>query len=300
MEKTLVKPMDFHCDVCAVVSASGHLLGSKAGAEIDSANCVIRMNIAPTKGYEVDVGTRTSLRFAGFPNLMYGIFKANKIFEREKLPEKLLIWSGNTPQIRSVVKGEAKFLKKNHTGLDMYITTDREMKFHDELFAMETGKNRDSSKSWLSTGWFSIVLALKRCNRVKVYGMVEANHCEKTTARLDIPFHYYSMDNGYECMFYRKHEIGLKEGHRFFTEKYVFKKWARYFNLTFHYPEWDISKDDQRTPFLIKKTQSIPNPRYGVKRGPLPANFGNVREQNVRFPRTIEELRNNRFRPEKV
>lgn len=43
---------------CAVVSSSGQMLGSGLGPEIDSAECVLRMNQAPTMGFEAGVGQR--------------------------------------------------------------------------------------------------------------------------------------------------------------------------------------------------------------------------------------------------
>ena len=45
---------------CAVVGASGNLLGSGYGGEIDRHNIVIRINLAPTLGFEADVGRRTT------------------------------------------------------------------------------------------------------------------------------------------------------------------------------------------------------------------------------------------------
>lgn len=45
---------------CALVSSSGALAGSGLGAKIDSHHLVMRLNNAPTKGFEKDVG---ALRF---------------------------------------------------------------------------------------------------------------------------------------------------------------------------------------------------------------------------------------------
>lgn len=47
---------------CGVVSSAGSLLHSKLGDKIDQDDFVIRFNAAPTKEYEVDVGSKTSLR----------------------------------------------------------------------------------------------------------------------------------------------------------------------------------------------------------------------------------------------
>lgn len=57
------------CSQCALVSSSGHLVNTSAGAEIDSYPCVLRMNSAPVRGYENDVGRRTTIRIMGHVNL---------------------------------------------------------------------------------------------------------------------------------------------------------------------------------------------------------------------------------------
>ena len=46
----------------AIVGPSANLIGSKFGEIIDSHDEVIRFNRSPTKGYSIDVGTKTTLR----------------------------------------------------------------------------------------------------------------------------------------------------------------------------------------------------------------------------------------------
>jgi len=55
----------FH-DSCAVVGSSSGLLHGNAGMYIDSHSITLRGSIAVTKGYESDVGTRTTARFGAF------------------------------------------------------------------------------------------------------------------------------------------------------------------------------------------------------------------------------------------
>uniref|UniRef100_A0A3B4EWS2 alpha-N-acetylgalactosaminide alpha-2,6-sialyltransferase n=1 Tax=Pundamilia nyererei TaxID=303518 RepID=A0A3B4EWS2_9CICH len=57
----LPKPGADGCIHCAVVGTAGILNGSKVGAEIDAHDYVFRMNGAVIKGYEEDVGNRTSV-----------------------------------------------------------------------------------------------------------------------------------------------------------------------------------------------------------------------------------------------
>ncbi|KAK3280933.1 glycosyltransferase 29 protein [Cymbomonas tetramitiformis] len=50
-----------HYKRCAVVGNSGHLLGSRQGELIDAHDAVIRINYAPTEGFEHDVGSKTTM-----------------------------------------------------------------------------------------------------------------------------------------------------------------------------------------------------------------------------------------------
>ncbi|XP_078576845.1 uncharacterized protein LOC144862333 [Branchiostoma floridae x Branchiostoma japonicum] len=50
-----------HYNACAVVGNSGVLLGSRCGAEIDSKDYVIRIDLPVLRGFEKDVGGRTNM-----------------------------------------------------------------------------------------------------------------------------------------------------------------------------------------------------------------------------------------------
>lgn len=56
---------------CALVANGGILKGLGLGEEIDSHSVVMRINEAPTKGYERDVGQRTTMRLATFEHSLF-------------------------------------------------------------------------------------------------------------------------------------------------------------------------------------------------------------------------------------
>lgn len=67
------KPFELtlNCSSCALVSSSGMLLGNNAGSQIDSADCVFRLNWAPTLGFEEDVGSKTTVRVFSVSGLRF-------------------------------------------------------------------------------------------------------------------------------------------------------------------------------------------------------------------------------------
>ncbi|CAG0881684.1 unnamed protein product [Cyprideis torosa] len=56
------KLQDYRHKSCVAVSNSGKLMGSKLGTFIDSHDVVLRFNHAPTRGFERDVGSKTTYR----------------------------------------------------------------------------------------------------------------------------------------------------------------------------------------------------------------------------------------------
>ena len=82
--------MQLSCSKCAIISSSGHLINASAGAEIDSTPCIFRMNNAPVKGFEKDVGSRTTVRSIGHVNLIKS-FKTHKKSRHDMLRDNRLV-----------------------------------------------------------------------------------------------------------------------------------------------------------------------------------------------------------------
>ncbi|KAM7317789.1 hypothetical protein ACRRTK_022526 [Alexandromys fortis] len=95
------------------------------------------------------------------------------------------------------------------------------------------------SGSYLSTGWFTFILAMDACYSIHVYGMINDTYC-KTEGYRKVPYHYYEQGKD-ECNEYLLHEHAPHGGHRFITEKRVFAKWAEKHRIIFTHPNWTVS-----------------------------------------------------------
>ncbi|NXX11080.1 SIA7E sialyltransferase, partial [Podargus strigoides] len=235
-----LQPLKMHCKSCALVTSSGHLLGSKQGDRIDEAECVIRMNDAPTRGYGKDVGNKTSLRVIAHSSIQRILRNRNELLNMSH--GAVFIFWGPSSYMRRDGKGlvynNLQLMNQILPQLKAYMISRHKMLQFDDLFKRETGKDRKISNTWLSTGWFTMTIALELCDRINVYGMVPPDFCRDPN-HLSVPYHYYEPLGPDECTMYISHERGRKGSHhRFITEKRVFENWARTFNIHFFQPDW--------------------------------------------------------------
>lgn len=160
-----MQELSMQCDSCAVVSSSGQLVNSSAGKFIDSYPCVIRMNSAPTSGFEKDVGSRTTARVMGHVNLK----KINSSLEEQ---EEIFINSTTRtskmiiPWLFGVKSNKRRdkyyLIAKNFSEVfpstEFYILSSRKMMEAESIFQAETGISRYSRQNCFSRtirgNWF--------------------------------------------------------------------------------------------------------------------------------------------------
>ncbi|XP_045908906.1 alpha-N-acetylgalactosaminide alpha-2,6-sialyltransferase 5 isoform X2 [Micropterus dolomieu] len=240
-EQHMRRPLRMHCQTCALVTSSGHLIGGGRGEEIDRAECVIRMNDAPTaRGYARDAGRRTSLRVIAHSSMQRVLRSRHELLNASQ--DTVFIFWGPSSYMRRDGKGlvynNLRLMNQVLPKLKVYIISWQKMLQFDELFKKETGKDRRISNSWLSTGWFTMTIALELCDRINVYGMVAPDFCREPQHH-SVPYHYYEPRGPDECAMYISHERGRRGSHhRFITEKRVFANWARTFDIHFYQPDW--------------------------------------------------------------
>ncbi|XP_071477668.1 alpha-N-acetyl-neuraminyl-2,3-beta-galactosyl-1,3-N-acetyl-galactosaminide alpha-2,6-sialyltransferase-like [Diadema antillarum] len=248
------------CSQCALVSSSGHLVNSSAGAEIDSYPCVLRMNSAPVTGYETDVGIRTTIRIVGHVNLK--VLNTSQELQAEILrnqstrAEKVVVpwlYNVNVNRASDMYFKSARNLSKVYPEVDFFLLTPDKVKIAESLFQTETGLSRQEARTWLSTGWMSMLFAVDVCDKVDVFGLAPENFCIENPNATTL-YHYYELDGLRECDYYKRSEEKLTSGHKFITEKAVFARWATKFNIEFHWPAWNLTNIPRNasieTPFL--------------------------------------------------
>lgn len=131
-----------HCNSCSLVTSSGHLTGSERGAEIDRADCVIRMNDAPTQGYEEHVGRRTSVRVVAHSSLDH-LLRNRQNLLRPDQDSVYVFWGPSSLMGRQgLVYRKLRGIKRALPQLNVYTITQKKMQQLDTLFKEETGMDR--------------------------------------------------------------------------------------------------------------------------------------------------------------
>lgn len=233
--------LDMHCSQCALVSSSGQMLRAGAGEEIDKMGCVIRMNNAPTRGYEKDVGSRTSVRVVSHTSVPLLVKNEQYYFQQSADttyvfwgPERNMRQDGKGPVFNILLK-----MAKKYPNVRLYAVTRDKIQYCDSVFQNETGKNRMKTGAFLSTGFFTMILALDMCDSIHVYGMIDNNYCSRANHSV-VPYHYYEQSRFDECRMYKAHEYTQRGGHRFITEKAIYARWATRHKIEFKHPSWSL------------------------------------------------------------
>uniref|UniRef100_A0A8D0WX01 Alpha-N-acetylgalactosaminide alpha-2,6-sialyltransferase 3 n=1 Tax=Sus scrofa TaxID=9823 RepID=A0A8D0WX01_PIG len=141
---SVFQPLQLDCNLCAIVSNSGQMVGQKVGNEIDQSSCIWRMNNAPTKGYEEDVGHMTRIRVVSHTSVPL-LLKNPDYFFKEANTTIYVIW-GPFRNMRKDGNGIVyNMLKKTvdiYPHAQIYVTTEKRMSYCDGVFKKETGKDR--------------------------------------------------------------------------------------------------------------------------------------------------------------
>ncbi|XP_077977177.1 alpha-N-acetyl-neuraminyl-2,3-beta-galactosyl-1,3-N-acetyl-galactosaminide alpha-2,6-sialyltransferase-like [Glandiceps talaboti] len=229
--------MNMHCNTCSLVSNSGQLLYSNMGDEIDLAQCVFRLNTAPTYGYELDVGKRTTVRIVSHRSISDLAGNATALISQNKFLQHIIFHgpqykfsSGKTPS-------ELQYLTEKYNNVEFHKLSKTAETLADKEWETHTGKSRISTGTEYSTGFYALMLMRNLCENIVVYGMIPETYCSDNTIN-KVPYTYFDNPSLPECLVYRYHENVESGGHRLLSERRVFKEWTQQYNLTFLQPAW--------------------------------------------------------------
>ncbi|KAL7868432.1 hypothetical protein SRHO_G00098160 [Serrasalmus rhombeus] len=150
------------CRTCAVVGNSGNLEGSHYGPLIDAHDFVIRINKAPTAGFEKDVGSKTT-HHAIYPESAVDMDNSTHLV---LVPFKIL----DLEWLISVFT--TKHITRTYTGVKSTVQADMDkvmilhpefMRYVHEIWLQKQGK-------YPSTGFIMLVFSLHICDQVNVFG----------------------------------------------------------------------------------------------------------------------------------
>ncbi|XP_012968633.1 alpha-N-acetylgalactosaminide alpha-2,6-sialyltransferase 2 [Mesocricetus auratus] len=213
------KPLS--CIRCAVVGNGGILNGSRQGQKIDAHDYVFRLNGAVIKGYELDVGTKTS--FYGFTvntmknsliaysNLGFTSVPQGKdlryIFIPSSIREYLMLRAailgvpvpegpdkGDRPHTYFGAETSARKFKLLHPDFIRYLT--------ERFLKSKLINTRFRDMYMPTTGALMLLTALHTCDQVSAYGFITSNYQKYSD-------HYFDRKKK-PVIFYSNHDLSLE------------------------------------------------------------------------------------------
>lgn len=189
---TDIFPQNYWATNCSVVASSPIILEKEYGEEIDSHEIVVRLNDAPTIGYEKHVGTKTTWRFINSKNQKN--VEVNQVF----FPNKTYIGKvfhncfGDVWSPRNILRSPSKFDYCSNPWIWTY--------YIGKIVEEELGFPARDVR--FSTGFRVIFMMLQVCTSLDIYGF-------DWHQRPDLPVHYFEDDHP------------SSSGHNYDTEKEI-------------------------------------------------------------------------------
>ncbi|MBN3283811.1 SIA7A sialyltransferase, partial [Polyodon spathula] len=209
------------CIRCAAVGSGGILNGSRKGAEIDSHDYVFRVNGAVIKGFEDDVGVRTSFYVHTAQTMISALWSYHELGFTDVPMDKEIKYILLTEDMRDYQWLRALMLNtevsrgpylemrpRSYYGTDF--TPEKYLVAHPDFnryiknrfLKSETVEGIDWAIYRPTTGAFALLLALHLCDVVDAYGYITEDYAK-------YPNHYYDKTKT-ETEFYDNHDFGLE------------------------------------------------------------------------------------------
>ncbi|GJQ82191.1 ST6Gal [Trypoxylus dichotomus] len=194
---------------CAIISSAGSSTKSSNGKLIDSYNLVLRFNNAPTKGFENDVGKRTTLRILNSQVMSKDEFK----FLNSKMFRNITILAWDPTNYTASLEdwlAHPEFnlfpnyieYRKNFPRAKIYIVNPRTIwKVWDYLQRNAPNRLRRNPPS---SGFVGLVFLLSHCDFVDFFEYVPS-------VRITKRCHYYEPEDNASCTFGVWHPLSAEK-----------------------------------------------------------------------------------------
>ncbi|XP_058845947.1 alpha-N-acetylgalactosaminide alpha-2,6-sialyltransferase 1-like [Acipenser ruthenus] len=221
-QKVLLSPKrNDGCIRCAAVGNGGILNGSRKGAEIDSHDYIFRVNGAVIKGFEDDVGVRTSFyvhtaqtmlsSLWGYQELGFTNVPMDKEIKYIMVTEGMRDYQWLRALLLNTTVSRGPYLKmrpRSYFGTDF--TPEKYLVAHPDFnryiknrfLKSKTVEGIDWAIYRPTTGAFALLLALHLCDVVDAYGYITEDYAK-------YPNHYYDKTKT-KTVFYVNHDFGLE------------------------------------------------------------------------------------------
>ncbi|XP_072514334.1 beta-galactoside alpha-2,6-sialyltransferase 1-like [Salminus brasiliensis] len=190
---------------CAVVMSAGALNGSSLGTDIDAHDAVIRFNAAPTRGFEKDVGTKTTARIVNSQLVM----SESAEFLKDPLYNTgvLIIWDPS-PYSRDLHVWYKNHDYNFHECYHEYRRLHPEQPFYimspsmqwDLWDVIQENSPVDIQPNPPSSGMMGIIVMMSVCKRISVYEFVPSQR------KTDLCY-YYSSNRNWQCTLGHYHPL---------------------------------------------------------------------------------------------
>lgn len=150
------------CRTCSVVGNSGNLKGTHYGSLIDASDFIIRMNQAPTSGFERDVGSRTTHHVL-YPESAIDLDNGTSLvlIPFKTLDLQWIVSALTTGTIKHTYMPVMSRIKANKDKVLIYSPTFFKYVYESWL---------DGHGRYPSTGFLSLLFAVHVCDQVNVFG----------------------------------------------------------------------------------------------------------------------------------
>ncbi len=90
-----------------------------------------------------------------------------------------LFWAPKTKFSKKghLMKKAKKFLEQTESKLSIYMTKTEGPKYFNDIWRLEKNRSREATKTWLTTGFFTLVTALNMCEHITAYGFMTRGDC---------------------------------------------------------------------------------------------------------------------------